>query len=266
MVSVVDIMRVAAQWGAQGLNIPEDVDGNQIVDIADVQQVAGQWRETCHVLAETVKDYALGGRRIAMRKVPAGQAGTLHYLLTDHLGSTSVSYRSDGGDTRTQRYYPWGTIRPGPANTLPTDYTFTGQKLDADTGLMYYSDGAGYGRYYEPLLGRFSQPDTLVPNPGDPQQLNRYSYAANNPLRYADPTGHWAGDALGHCQHHRGHPHDPRRGADLGERSGADGGCGDGDSSRRAGLRRGGQQGREGGEDRYPLGRGGRCSARRRPA
>jgi hypothetical protein len=29
-----------------------------------------------------------------------------------------------------------------------------------------------------------------VPNPGDPQSLNRYSYVLNNPLRYTDPTGH----------------------------------------------------------------------------
>ncbi len=42
------------------------------------------------------------------------------------------------------------------------------------------------------MLGRFIQPDTLVPDPGDPQSLNRYSYAANNPVRYTDPSGHWA--------------------------------------------------------------------------
>jgi len=29
-----------------------------------------------------------------------------------------------------------------------------------------------------------------VPEPGNPQALNRYAYALNNPLRYADPTGH----------------------------------------------------------------------------
>jgi len=30
-----------------------------------------------------------------------------------------------------------------------------------------------------------------VPNPTDPQDLNRYTYAGNNPLRYTDPTGHF---------------------------------------------------------------------------
>jgi len=38
-------------------------------------------------------------------------------------------------------------------------------------------------------LGRFLSADTIVPNPANPQDLNRYSYVRNNPLRYTDPTG-----------------------------------------------------------------------------
>jgi len=45
-------------------------------------------------------------------------------------------------------------------------------------------------RWYEPTLGRFVQPDTLVPEPGKPQDLNRYTYVRNNPLKYQDPSGH----------------------------------------------------------------------------
>ncbi|MBC6962635.1 MAG: hypothetical protein DWB48_07870, partial [Nitrosomonas sp.] len=39
-------------------------------------------------------------------------------------------------------------------------------------------------------LGRFLSADTIVPNPLDPQDLNRFSYVRNNPLRYIDPSGH----------------------------------------------------------------------------
>ena len=60
-------------------------------------------------------------------------------------------------------------------------------------------------RFYDPILGRFISADTAVPSANDPQALNRYAYASNNPLRYTDPTGHffldpivdalqWAGD------------------------------------------------------------------------
>ena len=52
------------------------------------------------------------------------------------------------------------------------------------TGLMYYN-----ARYYHPALGRFVSADTIVPEAGNPQSLNRYAYVLNNPLRYVDPNG-----------------------------------------------------------------------------
>ena len=51
---------------------------------------------------------------------------------------------------------------------------------------MFYN-----ARYYDPLLRRFISPDTIVPDPGNPQDLNRYSYVRNNPVMMADPTGHF---------------------------------------------------------------------------
>jgi hypothetical protein len=44
---------------------------------------------------------------------------------------------------------------------------------------------------YDPIIGRFISPDSIVPDLYNPQSLNRYSYCLNNPLRYTDPTGHW---------------------------------------------------------------------------
>jgi len=46
-------------------------------------------------------------------------------------------------------------------------------------------------RFYDPVIGRFLQPDSVVPDPGNPQSLNRYSYVYNNPMRYTDPYGYW---------------------------------------------------------------------------
>ena len=68
--------------------------------------------------------------------------------------------------------------------SIPTDKQFTGQRLDG-TGLYYYG-----ARYYDPTIGRFISADTIVPDPYNPQSLNRYSYCLNNPLKYTDPTGH----------------------------------------------------------------------------
>ena len=51
-------------------------------------------------------------------------------------------------------------------------------------------------RYYDPALGRFISADPLVPEPGNPQTLNRYAYVYNNPLGYIDPTGHFSEEEL----------------------------------------------------------------------
>ena len=47
------------------------------------------------------------------------------------------------------------------------------------------------GRVYDPDLGRFLSPDPNVQFVADLQTYNRYTYAANNPLRYTDPTGYF---------------------------------------------------------------------------
>jgi RHS repeat-associated protein len=75
---------------------------------------------------------------------------------------------------------------PAAGSGLPTDYLFTGQKWDSATGLYKMDD-----RYYDPTLGRFISPDSYIPDLTNPQDLNRYSYARNNPLKYSDPTGHF---------------------------------------------------------------------------
>lgn len=47
-------------------------------------------------------------------------------------------------------------------------------------------------RWLDPALGRWTTADSIVPSPGNPQTLNRFSYVKANPLRYTDPTGHCA--------------------------------------------------------------------------
>jgi RHS repeat-associated protein len=121
-------------------------------------------------------NYYLGNKMVAQKV-----GSTLKYLLQDHLGSTSGEVSSSGVSTSTIRYFSFSSVRSG---STSTEIKFTGQRLDS-TGLYYYG-----ARYYDPEIGRFISPDTIVPNPANPQTLNRYSYCLNNPLRYIDPTGH----------------------------------------------------------------------------
>jgi RHS repeat-associated protein len=96
------------------------------------------------------------------------------------------------------RYLPYGRWRTEPTADL-TDRGYTGHKHNDDLGLIYMN-----ARYYLPGIGRFISADTLVPDPTNPQQFNRYTYVLNNPLRYTDPTGHYCydptfGEAAGQC-------------------------------------------------------------------
>jgi RHS repeat-associated protein len=87
-------------------------------------------------------------------------------------------------ETSVGRYLPYGGWRTEPTADL-TDRAFTGQKENMDIGLYYYN-----ARYYAPGTGRFISADTIVPDPTNPQQFNRYTYVLNNPLVFTDPSGH----------------------------------------------------------------------------
>ena len=52
-------------------------------------------------------------------------------------------------------------------------------------------------RFLSTRLGRFTQPDSIVPDMSNPQSLNRYAYVNNNPVMFVDPTGHIACEVLG---------------------------------------------------------------------
>jgi hypothetical protein len=43
---------------------------------------------------------------------------------------------------------------------------------------------------FSPYINRFIQPDSIVPNPASPQNLNRFGYVLNNPVNLVDPSGH----------------------------------------------------------------------------
>jgi RHS repeat-associated protein len=128
---------------------------------------------------ENTSYYFANNERVA-RKDPDGALYSYH---GDHLGSTSVVTNETGVQTEEVAYYPYGSTkeRIGEGST----YLFTDQEFDDESGLYYYG-----ARYYNPDLTRFMQPDTVTQDVYNPQNLNRYAYVLNNPLKYTDPTGH----------------------------------------------------------------------------
>gem|GEM_PF-2331212 len=168
-----------------------DGDGNL------VKKVKPDNSKTIYVLGIYEVDKTSGGSVTrTVTYYPAAGAmrinSTLYYVLKDHLGSASVVTDASGTILGEQRYYPFGETRLT-TGTIYTDKLFTGQR---EMRRPEPVEGAGLGiyhyqaRFYSPKLGRFLSPDTIVPSYANPQNLNRFGYVLNNPLRYIDPTGH----------------------------------------------------------------------------
>jgi len=127
----------------------------------------------------TLRYYGIGGKRVAMH-----DGTSLKYFLTDNQGSTVAVLDTTGTILGEQRYKPFGEVRDDVGTITETDFGYTGQRNISGADLMDYN-----ARFYGQSLGRFSQPDTITPNLGNPQTFNRYSYVFNNPIRYTDPSG-----------------------------------------------------------------------------
>ncbi len=126
-----------------------------------------------------VKYYFFGGMRVAQRR-----DGVLTYLHGNHLGSSVLETNTSGVMVNDEKYFAYGEQRDvGPVNT---ENQYTDQKRD-DTGLYYYG-----ARYYDPALGTFVSPDSIVPEPTNVFDYNRMMYTRGNPLRFIDPSGHVA--------------------------------------------------------------------------
>lgn len=111
----------------------------------------------------------------------------LVYYHNDHLGSSALMTNGDSGDegdvVHEYVYTPFGDEAYALTTYENVSNRYTGQILDEEIGLYYYN-----ARYYDSEASRFIQADTVLPDQSS-QMLNRYTYVANNPLIYTDPTG-----------------------------------------------------------------------------
>ncbi len=126
----------------------------------------------------TKTTYIYAGNLVASKK---NNESETTYYVQDHLGSNRKVVDGQIEEQSTD-FYAFGETKETTGDS-ENDYLYTGKELD-ETGLYYYG-----ARYYNPELGRFTQPDSLTGSLADPLSMNRYSYVQNNPLKYVDPTG-----------------------------------------------------------------------------
>ena len=106
-------------------------------------------------------------------------AGTF-FLSQDELGSTRL-VTSGSSKVFSSDYVPYG-VEYGATGS--EEYMYAGMLYDAVTGLYY--DNA---RFYDPSTGKFLTADPIGGGKSDPQSLNGYAYARDNPLAIVDPSG-----------------------------------------------------------------------------
>jgi RHS repeat-associated protein len=171
---------------AQNTTYTYDADGNLLLTADPGSTTLILSDEELTLSGSTVtgtRYYSLGGLSVATRT----SSTSVSYLAGDSQGTDSVAI-SAANLAVTRRYYdPWGNPRGTAPSSFPTgEKGFVGGVKDTATGLTDLG-----AREYQPGTGSFISPDPLL-NAADPQNLNAYAYAADNPATESDPSGKMA--------------------------------------------------------------------------
>jgi RHS repeat-associated protein len=157
--------------------------GNQQVTEVGVNGSSLAWQHT--------NVWTPGGQLIATFNAAESGTAALHFYFDDPLGTRRVQTNAIGVIEQQCTSLPFGDQES--CIPMPTEQLFTGKERDTESGNDYFE-----ARYYSSSMGRFMSPDWAakaepVPyaNLEDPQSLNLYAYAGNNPLARADADGHF---------------------------------------------------------------------------
>jgi RHS repeat-associated protein len=172
------------QIGASGINASFDynVHGNRVkktVGSKTTIYLGPDFEETDGVVTKYV---SLGGTRVA-RRVGYGLSSVTSWIHVDGKGSIEALTDGSGNEIQRQKYRPYGD-RISTSTSTQESLGYAGERQD-ETGLFYLD-----ARYYDPTLARFISADTEMPGISH-VAANRYAYAANDPINYSDPTGHY---------------------------------------------------------------------------
>jgi RHS repeat-associated protein len=138
----------------------------------------------------TIQD---GERTVAEVSRTTGGTETISFLHRDRLGSVELVTGPAGQAPQRRTYEAYGKRRTV-TGTSPVSarVDYTGHELDTEFSLINMKS-----RLYDPQIGRFISPDSLIAAPWRPQALNPYAYVEGNPVNHNDPTGHQADEGTG---------------------------------------------------------------------
>jgi RHS repeat-associated protein len=121
-------------------------------------------------------------------------AEQVYFYYNDPAGTPLAMSDASGNVVWRANYLPFGEEMID-VSTVQNNKMFVGKEKDSESGYLYFG-----ARYLDPQAGRFTSVDSIGPVNtatgkidkmllSNPQMLNRYAYALNNPYRYFDPDG-----------------------------------------------------------------------------
>ena len=192
------------------ISATSQMNGNEYYSYdGDGRRVRKTWTPYGGTAQTTTYVYGPSGQLAAEYTNQIASGTGTSWIFTDLLGSIRAvtGEKPQSGSAPMKEcydYLPFGRILSSSDNNRNTgcypstpDYAlpstesqkFTGQVRDVETGLDFFG-----ARYMSAAQGRFLSADTEGPNLANPQTLNKYRYALNNPLRYIDPNGRYEKD------------------------------------------------------------------------
>jgi len=126
------------------------------------------------------RSYVYGGNKQLMAENSQGRYFN-HY--GDTVGNLKQVSDVSGAIVTEKKYDAFGNERIV-AGTDHLGYGYTGEQIDAQTGLIYLR-----ARYYDPMLGRFISVDPYLGRLEVPESQNRFIYVHNNAVSFTDPSG-----------------------------------------------------------------------------
>ena len=176
------------KYNASGLRYEKTVNGETINHV---------WDGNKQIVADVIDNqfyeadcYIRGTNLVAKYNYWNGKKTEYTYYTQNAHGDVVNLTDKDGKVTKRYRYDAFGVEKNIDENDANA-FRYCGEYYDKETATVYLR-----ARYYDPDIGRFMSRDSVTGKNEDPLSLNLYTYCANNPVYYSDPSGHFFGGSI----------------------------------------------------------------------
>ncbi len=170
------------KYNASGLRYEKTVNGETINHV---------WDGNKQIVADVIDNqfyeadcYIRGTNLVAKYNYWNGKKTEYTYYTQNAHGDVVNLTDKEGKVTKSYRYDAFGVEKNIDENDTNA-FRYCGEYYDKETATVYLR-----ARYYNPNTGRFISRDSYVGRRTDPLSLNLYTYCANNPVYFFDPSGY----------------------------------------------------------------------------